>query len=79
MNRPVSETLFTPAQEKIMALLAKGVLPGQVHKELGIAQGTVSTQLSRICLRLKVKNWLQALLIYLQQQEALGRRPPYLR
>ncbi len=54
----------TPAQIKILDCLAERIPRQDVHKKLGIAATTVTTQLSRICNLFGVENWREALAIY---------------
>lgn len=52
---------LTPQQLRILTLLFEGVLPKEVHAKLGMSKSAVHTQIQRLCARLGVENWVQAI------------------
>lgn len=52
---------LTPQQLKVLTLLYEGVLPKDIHAKLGMSKSAVHTQIYRLCKRLGVDNWLQAI------------------
>lgn len=55
---------LTPQQLKILACLSEGVLPRDVPAKMGLSRSAFHSQLQRLCTRLGVENWVQALYIY---------------
>lgn len=48
--------MLTPTETKIAELAKRGLTNRQIGMELGIAEGTVRTHISRILIKLKIKS-----------------------
>ncbi|MAP94730.1 MAG: DNA-binding response regulator [Ponticaulis sp.] len=55
---------LTPAQRKVLAYLADGLLNKQIAYEMGISEATVKAHLTTIFRKLHANNRTQALLVY---------------
>jgi two-component system nitrate/nitrite response regulator NarL len=48
--------MLTPKENKIAELAKQGLTNRQIAEELGIAEGTIRTHISRILIKLKIKS-----------------------
>lgn len=61
---------------RVLACLARGILPKAIHKELRVARSTITTQISEIEERMG-ENWLHVLIFrYLPDPASLGEYDP---
>jgi DNA-binding NarL/FixJ family response regulator len=48
--------MLTPTEQRIADMAAQGLTNRQIAQELGIAEGTIRTHISKILLKLRIKS-----------------------